>query len=136
MPSICFFVFNVTPPTEIYTYAHTLSLLDALPILERGCDLGGLLRLIAGQFQRGGDGAAMVRHEAGGRIDGEGMDLLRGRVGDFLDVHAALGRHDEGHAASGAVDQQSQVEFLGDVGAVGDVEAVDIDRKSTRLNSS
>src|SRR3546814_8196622 len=85
MPSICFFVFNVTPPTEIYTYAHTLSLLDALPILERGCDLGGLLRLIAGQFQRGGDGAAMVRHEAGGRIDGEGMDLLRGRVGDFLD---------------------------------------------------
>src|SRR3546814_17671334 len=45
-------------------------------LIERGCDLGGLLRLIAGQFQRGGDGAAMVRHEAGGRLDGEGMDLL------------------------------------------------------------
>src|SRR3546814_2392263 len=28
----CFLLFNVTAPTEIYTYRHTLSLHDALPI--------------------------------------------------------------------------------------------------------
>ncbi|KIU01188.1 hypothetical protein QU38_02495, partial [Staphylococcus aureus] len=92
---------------------------------ERRSDLGGLLALVAGQAQRGGDGAAVVRHEAGRRIDVEGMDLLGSRMRDFLDVHAALGRDDEGDAAGHAVDEERQVEFLGDVGAVGDVEAVD-----------
>src|SRR3546814_11678236 len=33
MMSICFF-FNVTATTEIYTYCHTLSLHDALPISD------------------------------------------------------------------------------------------------------
>src|SRR3546814_18713924 len=32
MVSICFFLFKDTAPTEIYTYCHTLSLHDALPI--------------------------------------------------------------------------------------------------------
>src|SRR3546814_6367337 len=31
----CFFFFNGTATTEIYTYCHTLSLHDALPILTR-----------------------------------------------------------------------------------------------------
>jgi len=67
-----------------------------------------------------------MRHEAGRGIDVEGVDLLGSRVGDFLDVHAALGRDDEGDAAGGAIDEQREVEFLRDVGAVGDVEAVDL----------
>src|SRR3546814_18677436 len=33
-----FFFFNVTPTTQIYTYLHTLSLHDALPIFARGAD--------------------------------------------------------------------------------------------------
>jgi hypothetical protein len=45
---------------------------------------------------------------------------------DVLDVHAAFGRGDHRDAALVRVDQQREVEFLGDVGAVGDVEAVDL----------
>ena len=43
-----------------------------------------------------------------------------------LDVHAAFGRDDERHAADRAVDQQRQIELARDVGAVLDVEAVDL----------
>src|SRR3546814_4432191 len=32
---LCYFFFNYTASTEIYTYCHTLSLHDALPISER-----------------------------------------------------------------------------------------------------
>src|SRR3546814_15789840 len=34
---MCFF-FNDTATTEIYTYSHTLSLHDALPICRTGCN--------------------------------------------------------------------------------------------------
>ena len=54
------------------------------------------------------------------------VDLLGRVVGDLLDVHAALGRGDDGDAAGLAVDQQREIEFLGDVDAVGDVEALDL----------
>ena len=53
--------------------------------------------------------------------------IFSGRVvGDLLDVHAALGRGDEGDPPALPVDQQREVEFLGDVDAVGDVEPVDL----------
>ena len=67
-----------------------------------------------------------MRHEAGRRIDREGVDLLGRVVRHLLDVHAALGRGDEGDAAGLPVDEQREVEFLGDVDAVGDVEPVDL----------
>ncbi len=44
--------------------------------VERRGNLGGLLRLLTGQGEGGSDGAAVVRLETGGRIDGEGVDLL------------------------------------------------------------
>jgi hypothetical protein len=52
------------------------------------------------------------------------VDLLRRVVGDRLDVHAALGRGDHRDSAGLTVDQQREVEFLRDVDAVGDVEAL------------
>ena len=85
-----------------------------------------LLRQIAVEAEREGDGAAVMRHEAGGRIDGEGMDLFGRVVGHFLDVHAALGRDDESDAAGLPVDEQGEIEFLRDVDAVGHVEPVDL----------
>ena len=47
-------------------------------------------------------------------------------MGDGLDVHAAFGRDDEGDAADRAVDQDRQIELALDVGAVLDIEAVDL----------
>ncbi len=44
-------------------------------------------------------------------------------MGDGLDIRAAFGRDDEGDARGGAVDQQGEVEFLVDIGAVLDIEA-------------
>jgi hypothetical protein len=46
-------------------------------------------------------------------------------MGDGLDIHAAFGRGDDRDAPGDTVDQHRQVEFLCNVDAVGDVEAVD-----------
>ena len=67
-----------------------------------------------------------MAHDAGGGIDREGHDLLGRVVRDVLDVDAAFGRDDEGDARGLAVDQERKVELLVDVGAVLDVEAVDL----------
>ena len=68
----------------------------------------------------------MVRHDPGRRIDGERVDFLRRVVRHVLDVHAALGREHEGDAARLPIDQRGEVELLVDIGAVLDVEAVDL----------
>ena len=57
-------------------------------------------------------------------INAERQDLFGGRCGDFLDVHAAFCRADEGDARCGAVNQQGQIQFAFDVGTVFDVDAV------------
>ncbi len=54
------------------------------------------------------------------------MDLLGRVFGHGLDIHAAFGRGDEGHLAGLAVDQDRQVEFAVDIGAVFDIQAVDL----------
>jgi len=92
--------------------------------VELSRDLLRLLGEVAGQAERLGDGAAVMRHEAGRGIDVEAVDLLRRVMRDRLDVHAALGRGDEGDAARFPVDEQGEVEFLGDIDAVGHVEPV------------
>jgi hypothetical protein len=64
-----------------------------------------LLGEVAAEAQCCRDRAAVVRHQAGGRVNGDGLNLFRRVMGDRLDVHAALGRGDDGDAASRAVDQ-------------------------------
>ena len=63
---------------------------------------------------------------ARGRVDWQGEDFLGRLVRDFLDVHAAFGGGNKGRTARGAVDQQGEIEFAVNVGAVFDVEAVDL----------
>ena len=67
-----------------------------------------------------------MRPDAGRRVDGEGRDLLGCRVGDLLDVHAALGGGDHGDAAGFAVDQQREVELTRDGRALLDIETPDL----------
>ena len=75
-----------------------------------------------------------MRHEAGRRIDGDGRDLLRRVVRDLFDLHAALGRGDDGDSAALTVDEQREVELLVDVDAVGDVEPLDLLARGPGLN--
>ena len=95
-------------------------------IVELRHQLARLLGEVAAQAERGGDGAAVVRHQARRRIDRQGLDLLRRVMGHLFDVHAAFGRGDDRDSAGLAVDQKSEVEFLRDVDAIGDVEALDL----------
>src|SRR3546814_3025811 len=57
---VCVFFFNDTATTEIYTYLHTLSLHDALPIYERDEGEGEKFA-----DRRGKHGADSGDHEAG-----------------------------------------------------------------------
>src|ERR1700731_678199 len=85
-----------------------------------------LLGEIAGQFQRLCDGTAVMGHDAGRRVDREADDLLGAIVRDILDVDATLGGNHERHFGGFAVDQDREIKLLVDVGAVFDVEAVDL----------
>ncbi len=85
-----------------------------------------LLDLRAFEPEGEGHAAAVEVAQPRRRVDREGHDLLGGRSRDFLDVHAAFGRDDEGNARGLAVDQQREVEFARDVRAIFDVDAVDL----------
>src|SRR3546814_5940108 len=95
-------------------------------VIERLCYLRCLLGEIAGQVQRLCDRTAVVRHQACGRVDGQRMDLFRRVVRHILNVHAAFGGGDESHPPACAINQQSQIEFLGDIHAVSHIKAVDL----------
>src|SRR3546814_11155320 len=100
------FFFNDTATTEIYTYVHTLSLHDALPILCR--------------WAAAEDGLEIGRPEGAGHEAREGVDR---NTGD--DENAERGQRLE-QAAVGERLNQRLPEIEGDTQ----------DRKSTRLNSS
>ena len=55
-------------------------------------------------------------------------------MGDLLDVHAAFRRDDEGDAGRSAIDERGEIELLLDVGAILDVEAVDLLARRPRLD--
>ncbi len=77
------------------------------------------------EAEREGDLAALVGLEADGRVDRLLDDLVGVIVRHRLDVHAALGRGDDGDAAQRAVDQHGEVELALDVAAFLDIEALD-----------
>ena len=94
--------------------------------IELGQQIGGLLGEIAGELEHLRHPAAVMRHDAGGRIDREGEDFFRRVVGDLLDVHAAFGGDDKGDARGLAVDQRRKIELALDGRAFLDIDAVDL----------
>ena len=85
-----------------------------------------VLGRVAVELQRAVERLQIGCRDALFRVDGDGDDLFRRVMRDRLDVHAALGRDDEGDAADRAIDQDRQIELALDVGAVLDVEPVDL----------
>ncbi|MEY9168156.1 hypothetical protein ABIE78_006275 [Sinorhizobium fredii] len=78
------------------------------------------------ELQRIGQRLQVVSGDALIGIDRNGDDLFRRMLGNCLDIHAALGRNHEGNLADGAIDEDREIEFAVDVGAVLDIEAVDL----------
>src|SRR3546814_18232946 len=72
-----FFFFNDTATTEIYTYGHTLSLHDAIPILVEaleGREQGAAYAACAHNAHHGGVAQVGV-HLIGGKANKAGKDL-------------------------------------------------------------
>ncbi len=67
-----------------------------------------------------------MRHQPRRGIDCQGVDFLGRLVRDLLDLDSALGRSDDRDPARLAIDEKREVEFLGDVDSVGDVESLDL----------
>ncbi len=73
-----------------------------------------------------GQGQRLCVGHADQRVDEDLDDLLRGLVGDFLDVHAAFGRGHHRHRLRGAIGQRGTVIFVADVGAFLDQQVTDL----------
>src|SRR3546814_20634048 len=108
------FFFNDTATTEIYTYLHTLSLHDALPILH----LQPATRAAVGAFES----VAPLRLQA-----------QRGPSGIAIDAVAVPHTHVAALAfAAGRAERRAPSATASTVAAAASMR----DRKSTRLNSS
>ena len=94
-------------------------------VIELAHQTHALLDLAAFQPQREGNAPPVIGLITGRGINRETEDFVGGLGGDRLDVHAALGRTDEGNATAAAVDQQGEVKFAVNARAVLDVNPVD-----------
>src|SRR3546814_11798448 len=80
MSTVCCFLFNDTATTDIYTYGHTLSLHDALPIylfVMAGVPhiTAGMLDALTGELE---GGAPLTAHTIGAWApESEVADILR-----------------------------------------------------------
>ena len=95
-------------------------------LVERQHRRRRLRRLPAFETEAVGQPVGVEPSHAGGRIDAHAEDLLRRRRRHLLDLHAALGRGDDGDAARRPVEQHADVELAGDVAAFLDVDAADL----------
>src|SRR3546814_2006437 len=101
-----YFLFNDTATTEIYTYLHTVSLHDALPISTRG-EIGERPR--AGTVAAGGEAMAQqrgfsIRRQARGEIglvhQCHGAGMIED-IGDLRRLQPGAERHGDGAKPQG-----------------------------------
>src|SRR3546814_16228991 len=131
------FFFNETAPTKIYTYGHTLSLHDALPIYRGGLTYGS--SETAGVDVDGHHGAlqALLREGVAGGLGGRGVGVALAarqgcRSGCFLGG-LLNGLAGDRHPAGEDDHRQNQQKRRSQADQL---QRSTPDRKSTRLNSS
>jgi hypothetical protein len=72
-----------------------------------------------------GDVAGLERAHRGRRRQRQADDLVRMLGGDFLDIHAALGRGDDSDTAGLAVDELRDIKLARDIAALLDIDLLD-----------
>ncbi len=80
------------------------------------------LDLFAVEIELEAQSAALPRGQPGHRVDEHGVDLFRRRRGDFLDVHPAFRRGDDGEAFRFAIESDREVQLAGDLATGLDVD--------------
>ncbi len=80
-------------------------------------DIDELLDLVTLQTQLERQLAPLIGLGAGERVDGCFQDLLRCFFGNLLDLDPPFGGRHEHDAAAGTVDDGTQIELIGDIGA-------------------
>ena len=93
--------------------------------VERGEELAELLRLVTGKTELGGELAHLVGLETEERVDRLMENLLRGVLGDLLDVHAAFGAGDDDGRLAFAIHEDGEVILFFDFDTVGDHHLAD-----------
>jgi len=83
-------------------------------VVEVGNNVVEVAPQLARQAHALGQIGRLVAAHAEGRIDVNGMDLIRRLVGHFLDVHAARGRGHDHRPPPAAVNERRQVKLLSD----------------------
>ena len=84
----------------------------------------GLLNALRGEAEVGSDGASDIVSDTDVDIDGGSDDSLGALLGDSLDIHTTLGGGDDHGATSGAVQEDSEVEFTAGELALANVDRV------------
>src|SRR5690606_29984958 len=94
-------------------------------VIEAFNEGGELLGLVAFELQTGGEHAAHVRFETGGRMDRYADDRLGVAGGDFLDLLTAFdGGHDEGGGFA-TINDDGEIELARDRGLLFDEHVLD-----------
>ncbi len=88
--------------------------------------LAGLRHARVGHADLAGDVVGFSVGQADRRLDDQGVDLFRAVGSDFFDVHAAFARGHQRDLLRNTVHHQRNVQFLLDVGAFFDQQAVDL----------
>ena len=116
-----------------FKHRHVFSYKGRIELLDQNARF---LCKVTLEVKRFGYRAAMMRHHASRGVHREGNDLFRGRMGDFLNIHAAFGRDDKSDSSRRTVHEDGKIEFFRNIRTIFNVEAVNLLTVRARLNGN